>query len=340
MTAIPSSGTPQVIAVEGLCFAGKTTLARALARPRQIVAAYLADTGILEAFDAIICSTARPSLPLPARHASRRGGGELGRRLRLTGQGGSADRNDGTLMLLRLGGQPQPWAIVAARVTSMGHRCGCAARPGSVNVPSLRLRRPALALTATPPVCRAQMTRVGISCWRRLAAGCGRAYATVMWPIGRPAQWVGREQELAILRAGIEALGRGEGKVIWVEGELVPEGQDPPRGSRGADPACGSRPGPRRTGNPPAPARRRARERPRSGRGHRVTGHFFSPHRNDGPAMLLRLGGQPQPWATDAAGTTSMGHRCGCPARLSSIDVPSLRFAAGAGGELPRPGSP
>jgi DNA-binding CsgD family transcriptional regulator len=40
-----------------------------------------------------------------------------------------------------------------------------------------------------------------------------------MWPIGRPAQWVGREQELAILRAGIEALGRGEGRVIWVEGE-------------------------------------------------------------------------------------------------------------------------
>jgi DNA-binding CsgD family transcriptional regulator len=40
-----------------------------------------------------------------------------------------------------------------------------------------------------------------------------------MWPISRPPQWVGREQELAILHAGIEALGRGEGKVIWVEGE-------------------------------------------------------------------------------------------------------------------------
>ena len=40
-----------------------------------------------------------------------------------------------------------------------------------------------------------------------------------MWPIGRPPQWVGRTQEMTILRAGIEALGRGEGAAIWVEGE-------------------------------------------------------------------------------------------------------------------------
>ena len=40
-----------------------------------------------------------------------------------------------------------------------------------------------------------------------------------MWPIGRPPQWVGRTQEMAILRAGIEALGRGEGAAVWVEGE-------------------------------------------------------------------------------------------------------------------------
>jgi hypothetical protein len=40
-----------------------------------------------------------------------------------------------------------------------------------------------------------------------------------MLPVSRPTQWVGRGQELAILRAGIEALGRGEGRVIWVEGE-------------------------------------------------------------------------------------------------------------------------
>jgi DNA-binding CsgD family transcriptional regulator len=39
-----------------------------------------------------------------------------------------------------------------------------------------------------------------------------------MWPI-RPPQWVGREQELTVLRAAAEALGRGEGTVIWVEGE-------------------------------------------------------------------------------------------------------------------------
>ena len=40
-----------------------------------------------------------------------------------------------------------------------------------------------------------------------------------MWSIDRPPQWVGRGQELAILRAGVEALGRGEGAVVWVEGE-------------------------------------------------------------------------------------------------------------------------
>jgi DNA-binding CsgD family transcriptional regulator len=40
-----------------------------------------------------------------------------------------------------------------------------------------------------------------------------------MWPTGRSPQWVGREQELAILGAGVEALGRGEGTVALVEGE-------------------------------------------------------------------------------------------------------------------------
>ena len=40
-----------------------------------------------------------------------------------------------------------------------------------------------------------------------------------MWPIGLPPQWVGRGQELATLRAGVEALARGEGAVVWVEGE-------------------------------------------------------------------------------------------------------------------------
>jgi DNA-binding CsgD family transcriptional regulator/tetratricopeptide (TPR) repeat protein len=40
-----------------------------------------------------------------------------------------------------------------------------------------------------------------------------------MWPIDRPAQWVGRGPELATLRAGVEALRRDEGAVIWVEGE-------------------------------------------------------------------------------------------------------------------------
>jgi DNA-binding CsgD family transcriptional regulator len=45
------------------------------------------------------------------------------------------------------------------------------------------------------------------------------AYVTGMWTVDRPPQWVGRGPELAILRAGVEALGRGEGAVVWVEGE-------------------------------------------------------------------------------------------------------------------------
>jgi DNA-binding CsgD family transcriptional regulator len=40
-----------------------------------------------------------------------------------------------------------------------------------------------------------------------------------MWPIDRPPHWVGRTRELAVLRAGTEALYRGEGAVVWVEGE-------------------------------------------------------------------------------------------------------------------------
>jgi DNA-binding CsgD family transcriptional regulator len=40
-----------------------------------------------------------------------------------------------------------------------------------------------------------------------------------MWIIDPPPQWVGRGEELAVVRAGVEALSRGEGAVIWVEGE-------------------------------------------------------------------------------------------------------------------------
>jgi DNA-binding CsgD family transcriptional regulator len=40
-----------------------------------------------------------------------------------------------------------------------------------------------------------------------------------MWSPDRPPQWVGRQHELAAFRAATDALGRGEGGVVWVEGE-------------------------------------------------------------------------------------------------------------------------
>ena len=40
-----------------------------------------------------------------------------------------------------------------------------------------------------------------------------------MWPIDRPTQWVDRSQELVVVRAGVEALRRGGGAAVWVEGE-------------------------------------------------------------------------------------------------------------------------
>ena len=40
-----------------------------------------------------------------------------------------------------------------------------------------------------------------------------------MWPVDRPPKWVDRSQELATVRAGVEALRHGEGAAVWVEGE-------------------------------------------------------------------------------------------------------------------------
>jgi DNA-binding CsgD family transcriptional regulator len=40
-----------------------------------------------------------------------------------------------------------------------------------------------------------------------------------MWPIDRSQQWVGRRQELATFHAAVQAFRRGEGAVVWVEGE-------------------------------------------------------------------------------------------------------------------------
>ena len=85
----------------------------------------------------------------------------------------------------------------------------------------------------------------------------------------------------------------------------------------------------RKTGNSPGPAGRQARGalwRPRAGRRRRRTGHFGAGTRNDVASMLFGGGGEPQRWAIVAAAATSVGHCCGCAARLSSIDVPSLRL--------------
>ncbi|HEY2265307.1 MAG TPA: AAA family ATPase [Streptosporangiaceae bacterium] len=40
-----------------------------------------------------------------------------------------------------------------------------------------------------------------------------------MWLTGRPPHWVGRGQELAVLRTAVEDLRGGTGSVVWVEGE-------------------------------------------------------------------------------------------------------------------------
>jgi DNA-binding CsgD family transcriptional regulator len=40
-----------------------------------------------------------------------------------------------------------------------------------------------------------------------------------MWSADRPPQWVSRAEELATVRASVDALRRGEGSVVWVEGE-------------------------------------------------------------------------------------------------------------------------
>jgi DNA-binding CsgD family transcriptional regulator len=40
-----------------------------------------------------------------------------------------------------------------------------------------------------------------------------------MWLTGRPPHWVGRAQELAVLRTAVEDLRGGAGSVVWIEGE-------------------------------------------------------------------------------------------------------------------------
>jgi DNA-binding CsgD family transcriptional regulator/tetratricopeptide (TPR) repeat protein len=52
----------------------------------------------------------------------------------------------------------------------------------------------------------------------RLIRARGSTGCSDMWPV-RPQQWVGRKTELAVLGVAVEVLGRGEGTVVWVEGE-------------------------------------------------------------------------------------------------------------------------
>ena len=40
-----------------------------------------------------------------------------------------------------------------------------------------------------------------------------------MWPVDRPRVWVGRQQELAVLRKAVDSVGHREGSVVWVDGE-------------------------------------------------------------------------------------------------------------------------
>src|ERR1700761_441755 len=60
--------------------------------------------------------------------------------------------------------------------------------------------------------------------------------------------------------------------------------------------------------------------------------------RNGGPWMLFGRGRLPQRWAIVAAPATSLSHRCGCPAWLSSIGGPSMRLRAEAGPGRAGPG--
>jgi hypothetical protein len=70
----------------------------------------------------------------------RRGGRELAGGTGITGHFGSADRNDGPQMLFSGRGQQQRWAIDAAGIASMGHRCGYSAPLNSNDGTSMLLR--------------------------------------------------------------------------------------------------------------------------------------------------------------------------------------------------------
>ncbi len=51
------------------------------------------------------------------------------------------------------------------------------------------------------------------------ANGTRRGGVTCVWPVEPPSVWVGRQRELAAVQAAVDSVGRGEGRVVWVEGE-------------------------------------------------------------------------------------------------------------------------
>src|SRR5689334_590177 len=116
------------------------------------------------------------------------------------------------------GWAPRPCSPACCRTRQRSTACSPRSKPSASS--SSRSARSDPGVPSSPGVARDR------SCsWRRRSrlTGCIRGARSLrsvpMWSVDRPSWWVGREQELATLRAGVEALKGGEGTVLWVEGE-------------------------------------------------------------------------------------------------------------------------